>query len=88
MTITNPTPVRSKVYKIHPFSNQYCQLRLDFETFTLGQPSTQEGVCSASERVVFTGQSGPPKVPTLCGNIEGHSTEVITDFMKIYLFHF
>lgn len=63
-------------YPIHRSSHRICQIRIDFEIFSLAQP-TGDGECVTD---YFTVESGATFVPRICGeNSGGH---VYADFSE------
>jgi len=61
-------------YMVTKCSSDICQIRLDFVSTTLGQPSDTTGVCTAGDNLVITPGAGSlvgNEVPTLCGTLTG-----------------
>ena len=56
------------------FCLEICQIRLDFVTTGLGQPTTTTGVCTAGDNLEITPGAGSlagANPPTLCGTLTG-----------------
>jgi len=61
-------------YMVTKCSSEICQIRLDFVTTGLGQPTTTTGVCTAGDNLVITPGAGSlagANPPTLCGTLTG-----------------
>jgi len=59
-------------YMVTKCSSEICQIRLDFVTTGLGQPTTGTGVCTAGDNLVITpgaGNLAGTIPPTLCGTL-------------------
>jgi len=61
-------------YMVTKCSSEICQIRLDFVTTGLGQPTDGTGVCTAGDNLVITPGAGSlagANPPTLCGTLTG-----------------
>ncbi|KAF2349274.1 CUB domain [Trinorchestia longiramus] len=83
---TEPANTGSCQLRITPLNDNICQLRLDFEEFTLGQPDN-EGVCDEDFLQVVAGASN---IPTICGDNTGQHSKWLLIFavtVSKYLTH-
>jgi len=65
-------------YMVTKCSSDICQIRLDFVTTGLGQPTDTTGVCTAGDNLVITpgGGDAGSNPPTLCGTLTGQHVYV------------
>ena len=64
-------------------ANNVCQLRLDFEDFTLAQPD-ENGLCTTDSFMVRT--TVGERLPILCGENSGQHSKYLFKTKQFYLY--
>lgn len=71
VTLAAPAIITSGCsYTIRPFNNRVCQLRIDFETFVLEQPTTASGYPQCVTDIFTVGNL------RMCGDNSGQHSEI------------